>query len=54
MGVEVAHKAQSKTITIPKITITIRPLPTEILESQHENCEIKKIAFEEDVEARAL
>lgn len=43
MGVEVAHKAQSKTITIPEITITIRLLPTEILESQHENCGIKNL-----------
>lgn len=43
MGVEVAHKAQSKTITIPEITITIRPLPNDILESQHENCGVKNL-----------
>lgn len=43
MGVEVVHKAQSITITIREITITIHQLPNEILESQHENCGIKNL-----------
>lgn len=39
MGFEVAHKAQSKTITIPEITITIHPLPND----EHENCGVKNL-----------